>query len=64
MLGFFFIFLSPSFNWKDLFGWDLDGNGRQLLLGRVNRDLPRGKVAAGGKEPVEHQEHWGGSGKE
>lgn len=33
ILGFLFIFLSPSCNWKDLFGWDLDGNGRLLLLG-------------------------------
>lgn len=28
-----FNFLFPSFNWKDLFGQDLGGAGRPLLVG-------------------------------
>lgn len=29
----------------------------------MSRDLPGGKVAAGGRDPAGHQEHWGGVGK-
>lgn len=57
--GFFLfclIFFSHSFNWKDLFGQDFGGDGGLLLLGQVNRGLPRGRVAARGREPPDQQE--------